>query len=430
MLEIELSLPLPAVAAVDPATGRRYGRAMIFVRLHEQPLGLLELALPAGGLAPEAVAAAAWRALAPAINGHLEANELPAVDGLAAAGIPAAGEPRCRRQRAGLVAAAPFATVVVCTRDRADALADCLRSLLALDYPDFEVVVVDNAPRTDATARLVREAFAEEPRLRYVREDRPGLSHARNRGVAEARAEFLAFTDDDAVVDRRWLAELITAFGAGERVMCVTGLTIARELETPAQGWFEEFGGFARGFARRVYGPDDAATEGPLYPYAAGRFGSGVNMALRRAFLAEVGGFDPALGVGTPTRGGEDLAAFAQVIARGHQLAYEPAAIVRHLHRGDYAGLAAQVYGTGVGLTAYLTKLVIDRPLLARDFAVRAGAALRYLLDPTSPKNRAKRATFPPELQRLERRGQLAGPVAYLRARWRAGAGAAIVGGH
>src|SRR5690349_20600159 len=101
----------------------------------------------------------------------------------------------------------PPISVVVCTRDRTGQLADCLKALLALDYPSFEIIVVDNAPSNDSTARLA----ACLP-VRYARENNPGLDWARNRGVAEARHDIIAFTDDDVRPDRFWLHAIGRAF--------------------------------------------------------------------------------------------------------------------------------------------------------------------------------------------------------------------------
>ena len=77
-------------------------------------------------------------------------------------------------------------------------------------------------------------------------------------------------------------------------------------------------------------------------------------MAFRTDWLRTNGGFDPATGAGTPARGGDDLDAFLRVVLDGRTLVYEPAAIVRHYHRRDYASLRRQAYGYGVGLGAYL----------------------------------------------------------------------------
>ena len=92
-------------------------------------------------------------------------------------------------------------SIVVSTRDHPEYLARCLRSLLTLHYPDYEVIVVDNAPSTTATAELIQSTYGHEARIHYVCENRPGLSLARNCGIKAARGEILAFTDDDVVVD-------------------------------------------------------------------------------------------------------------------------------------------------------------------------------------------------------------------------------------
>ena len=142
-------------------------------------------------------------------------------------------------------------SVVVCTRDRPQDLERCLRALLALDYPDFEVLVVDNASQNDETA-----AVAARLGVRSVREDRPGLDWARNRGIAETRHSIIAFVDDDARPDSLWLAAIASAFVDPE-VDAVTGLVAPLELETSAQRLFEfTYGGMGKGFAPRTFHRD------------------------------------------------------------------------------------------------------------------------------------------------------------------------------
>ena len=86
-------------------------------------------------------------------------------------------------------------SVVICTQDRTDMLRRCLSAIRALDYPDYEVIVADNAPQTEATRDLVGELGG----IRYVREDTPGLDWARNRGIAEARNPIVALIAEKRV---------------------------------------------------------------------------------------------------------------------------------------------------------------------------------------------------------------------------------------
>ncbi|MEU5522515.1 glycosyltransferase [Streptomyces sp. NPDC047860] len=320
----------------------------------------------------------------------------------------------------------PFVSVVVATRERAGQLGRALDSLLAQEHPRFEVVVVDNAPLTDDTRDLVERKYGE--RVRYVREPAPGLAIAHNTGLAEARGEVIAFTDDDVVADPRWLTELTAPFAADPRLGCATGLILPARLRTPAQVLLESHGGFAKGFTPTTYDPQDPPPDEPLFPFTAGRFGSGANMAFRADVLRAVGGFDPATGAGTPARGGDDLYGFVRVLAQGHRLHYTPYALVWHHHRETWADLETQAYGYGAGLTAYLTAVLINRPALLPAFLARLPRGLAHARALTAVRDTdggggapgahdTRTHPWPRRLSRLQRRGMLHGPAGYLRAR-------------
>jgi glycosyltransferase involved in cell wall biosynthesis len=292
-----------------------------------------------------------------------------------------------------------------------------------LHYPHYELIVVDNAPATQATAELVYK-FAENcSYLRYVREDHPGSSWARNRGILEAKGEIIAFTDDDVVVDPYWLTELARGFQVTENVACVTGQILPLELDTPAQFVFEAYGGFTRGFYRRIFDLREHRWNKPAYPYIIGACGTGASMAFTAAFLQSEGGFDPVLGVGTPTYGGVDIAAFFSVIIRGYRLVYQPTSLLYHQHRRNQATLQKQIYSYGIGLTAHITKAIIDRPLLLFDFINKCVCSLFYLAYVRLFKSDGEIVAypFPSELKRLEWKGRLRGPLAYVQSRLAAG---------
>jgi GT2 family glycosyltransferase len=429
-LELELSGVIDAIDDRHPVDGR-YGWAVALVRLHRAPLGSIVMALPEGGIPGEAVRSLAEARLADEIAAHLAGDDL-ATEADRGAGREIPLDPACLRSTARFLVAAPPLSVVVASRDRPEQVVACVSALLAMDYPDLEIIVVDNAPSTDATARLIADRFSGRPEVRYVREDRPGTSRARNRGLRTATAGFVAFTDDDVLVDPGWAAALIRPMVEDERVGCVTGLVVAAELETSAQLWFEEYGGFAKGYrqvvhelaaseveypATRQVVHELAASEleSPLFPYAAGALGTGASMAFRTQVLRSIGGFDPALGGGTPSRGGEDLAAYVEVLLAGWRLVYEPAAIGRHFHRRTYEDLRRVMLGYGSGLSAYLTRTAIRDPRRIPGIARRALYGTRFLLDPRSPKNARKQPGYPAELTRLELQGILCGPFWYAR---------------
>ncbi|MFI8949102.1 glycosyltransferase [Streptomyces sp. NPDC053750] len=317
-------------------------------------------------------------------------------------------------------------SVVVATRERAGRLARALDSLLAQDHPDFEIVVVDNAPVTRETRELVERKYGE--RVRYVCEPLPGLAVAHNRGLAAVRGDVVAFTDDDVVADPRWLTELTAPFAADPRLGCTTGLILPARLRTPAQVLLESHGGFAKGFTPRTYDPEHPPADEPLFPFTAGRFGSGANMAFRTTALRAVGGFDPATGAGTRARGGDDLYGFVRVLAQGHRLRYTPSALVWHHHRETWRDLETQAYGYGAGLTAYLTAILVNRPALLPALLARVPGGLAHARGLTAVRDTGGDAApgdhderthpWPRRLSRLQWRGMVYGPVGYLRARY------------
>ncbi len=417
IMELELSQPLPTLYAVNEQTRQPYQRALCLVRLHRQPLGVLELPLAADGLRAEEYVTHIWLHLGQQINEHLHHDGLPAISELAASGLTSSDTPRCVEEREQFLVHAPFVSVIVPTRDRLEQIRRCLQSLMNLHYPRYEIIVVDNAPTTSATADFIRQTYGDIPQVRYIREGRPGRCLALNCGMMAAQGEILAFTDDDVAIDRYWLVELVRGFSRADDVACVTGLVLPLELETPAQFWIEEYGGFSKGLTRSVFDMAENHAKTPLYPYTAGRFGTGANMSFRATFLRSVGGFDVALGAGSLAQGAEDLAAFFQAVTRGYKLVYEPAALLYHSHRRDYIALRKQIYGYGVSLTAYLTKILLDNPRLLFDLIPKLPYGLVFTLSARSPKNSKKSAHYPKDLTMVELKGMLYGPFAYLRSR-------------
>ena len=415
VMDLELSDPLPVLSAGI------WSAAHVVVRLHGHPLGALSVDLSEGDVAPEQLEGRVSAEIAGQLRAHL------AGDGIDdRRGSPPDGGTRHR-----CVAAldpsppAPRVTVVVPTRDRCEALTACLESVLRSDYPDFEVVVVDNAPSDDATRDMVAERFATDPRVRYERLSRPGASAARNHGVRSGSGAVLAFTDDDATVGPLWLEALVEGF-RDPQVACVSGLTLPAALATPAQQAFETYGGMGLGFEPRTYDLDRNHAATRLYPYTAGIFGASNNMAVRRDVFLALGGFDEALGPATPAFGAEDLDLFLALVLHGHRIVYRPAATVRHAHRADWDGLYWQIFTYSAGFTAYLTKWALSDRRVALDLARRVPA-----LVPAALLTRQRGGTddgigdYPPHLRWLERLGYLYGPVAYVRARIRHGRTAA-----
>ena len=410
--QIELLAPL-----LPPLLNRRsndhFDSARILVRVAGTPVGFVTAATPDGRLDPETVVTLAKRELGPRID--LE---------LAAAGIPSGTVTAEVAERA--VSSPPWAaqsrrkvSVVLCTRDRPDDARQCVNSLLGLRYENFEVIIVDSASREAETSLALRELASSHTRINYLREDLPGLSRARNRGLAAASGEIIAFTDDDVFVDPLWLDGLVQGFSRSSDVACVTGLVASLSLEHPAEQYFDSRVWWSSNCSHRLYTPERQTADSALHPYAAGAFGAGANFAFRSDVLRAIGGFDECLGAGSPTRGGEDLDIFVRSLRAGYSLSYEPTALVWHKHRADDASLRNQMYAYGMGLSAYITKYLVA-PRSRGEVARKAFGGLRHIVllarrsQAATAQSQTVGGLLLPELA-----GLLTGPGAYLLARSR-----------
>ncbi len=341
----------------------------------------------------------------------------------------------------------PAISIVVPTNlKRANDVKLCLEEIGRLDYPNFEVLLVDN--RTDIPADdLLPELLTENPWLRVIREPKPGISAARNAGVEHAEADIIAFTDDDVRVDRNWLRAIGTRLVLDSSLDAITGLILPAELETPAQIWFERYyGGFGgirtfepvtlqsdqrrpRIFDRsRILVRNTGGENIRHFPiYGVGAYLAGANMAFRKSALERIGGFDVVLGTGTPARGGDDLAVIISLLWAGGRIGYEPAAYVYHRHRRELEELLQQMEGNGLGYTAMLTALVRNDPRHLVGIASQLpAAAMRTSVKlarrfPRTRSSRISRATtvnsYPSTLMKREFRAYLSGPRAYFRSR-------------
>jgi GT2 family glycosyltransferase len=202
--------------------------------------------------------------------------------------------------------ASPPVSVVVCSYNGEPTIRRCLEALGALDYPDYEVIVVDDGS-TDHTA-----AIAAEFDVRLITTENRGLSAARNTGLEAATGEIVAFTDDDAWPDRDWLRFLANAFKSTDHA----GVGGPNLLPGDAART-ESSVAHAPGGPTHVLLSDELAEHIP-----------GCNMAFRREELQAVGGFDPQF-----TVAGDDVDICWRLQEQGRTIGFCPAAVVLHRRR-------------------------------------------------------------------------------------------------
>jgi GT2 family glycosyltransferase len=397
----------------DPAHRPDHPRARVLVSWRDEPLGVLEVAARDDDLV-RATADEAWQKLRPELVAVMGRHGLP--EPASTADLSVGSNPSVPHSPAG---GGSLVTVAIPSFRNAESTVRTVRRVLQSTWQPLEVVVADNDADPGSLAAVLEAAFAGDDRVRWVHEPRQGSSFARNAGLAAARGAIVAFTDDDVLVDRHWVERLVAAFSAADDVACVTGAILPAELETHPQLWLEEYGGFHKGFERQIFNLTTHRRDMPLYPYNAGLFGAGANMAFRADVLRGLGGFAGELGAGTIAHGGEELDVFQRTVSAGHTLVYEPAALVWHHHRRSLKALRLQMFRYGIGLSATVTKWMLGDRRTAAAIARRLPLGIVYVLSPGSTKNAGKSADFPRLLTVLELSGILVGPVAYVRSRRR-----------
>jgi glycosyltransferase involved in cell wall biosynthesis len=251
--------------------------------------------------------------------------------------------------------------VVIATYNRAALLERAVRSLLSADGAaqlDFVVTVVDNNS-TDDTAQVIKRLQAEAPNhVRYLFEKRQGKAYAVNAGIAATRGEIVALADDDQLMEREWLSALHRAIGEGYDF--VSGPVLGDWQAEPPRWYDERLRGVLSlcdyGAERLEYRADEDLHARSI---------SGGNVALRRAALAQVGGYRAELGKrGGTFAMGEDAELFLRLRAAGLRGLYEPRMkVYHHIPRERLSKSYFRRWQRGYGYAAALLERLHPQPV-------------------------------------------------------------------
>lgn len=248
-------------------------------------------------------------------------------------------------------------SVIICSRNRSEMVLKAIESVVSGTRPPLEIIVVDQSDVPNHRAITVARAG----KVRYFWSEAKGASHARNTGIRLARGTMLAFIDDDVVVHKHWLEELIRPLIDATDRTVVTGKVFSSSCEAD--------GAFA-----------PSTTQEEASRVSAGQLGKDVlysgNMALYRSAIENVGLFDERLGPGTDFPAAEDNDFGRRLLRAGYHIRFVPQAAVDHLawrSRREFLPLRWR-YGKGQG-AFYAKHLALRDPRVA----------LRLLRDLTRP---------------------------------------------
>ena len=214
----------------------------------------------------------------------------------------------------------PLLTVVICTYNRSFILGECLDSLVTQTVPveKFEILVVDNNS-TDGTQKIATEFCNGIPNAHVISEPTQGLSYARNRGLKEAKSEWVAFIDDDAKASPQWVSSILKTIKAGD-FDCFGGPYRAWHRFGPPPAWFSSDWENSISIHQSHYGP-----------MVAGNYPTGGTCAMHRELALLLGGFPTDVGMsGDKCAYGEETALFQKMLQYGMRIGYVPEMVIDH----------------------------------------------------------------------------------------------------
>lgn len=215
----------------------------------------------------------------------------------------------------------PKVSVIVCSYNGAKTLERCLESLRRIEYPDYEVILVDDGSKDDT-----EEIASRNPWITYLRQENSGLSMARNVGARAATGEVLAYTDSDCMADPQWLYFMVGTLLSG----AYAGVG-GPNVSPPAENWIQACVAAAPGGPNHVLLTDQIAEHIP-----------GCNMAFYKWAFERVGGFDPEY-----RKAGDDVDFCWRLQQDGQIIGFSPSAIVWHYRRFTLAAFRRQQNGYG-----------------------------------------------------------------------------------
>jgi glycosyltransferase involved in cell wall biosynthesis len=237
----------------------------------------------------------------------------------------------------------PHVSVVICTRNREDKIGTAVSSVLACEYPSFDLTIIDQST-TDATGVAVREVAQSDGRVDYVHTDEPGLSRAYNNGIRRSRGEILAFTDDDCIAPPDWITNVVSAFLADSEGDLLYGDVVAAG---------EAIEDNALTPALRIQVPRRLSKKDGFEV-----FGMGANFAARRRLFERVGMFDEMLGGGGPLWSSQDFDLTYRAYHAGCVILLRPEVVMKHDGRRELDDWPSLLLAYGSGDGAFYTKHV------------------------------------------------------------------------
>ena len=206
-------------------------------------------------------------------------------------------------------------SVIICTYNRSEKLAECLKSILTSNYYGYEIIIIDQSNNYESKRAIDKLIFYK---IRYYKMEEMGLSNARNFGLQKAKGSIIAFTDDDCVIDKKWIENIYKTFQKYKNISAVFGQVIPYEKKSHKNEICP----------CTIMIPKQHLIQKPCFH--TDNFGFGNNMAFKKNVFENNGVFKKWLGPGSMGLNGEDAEFPLRLLINENKILYNPSAIIYH----------------------------------------------------------------------------------------------------
>src|SRR3989338_6080637 len=246
-------------------------------------------------------------------------------------------------------------SVIICTKNRPDALGVCLDSILANTLLPFEILVIDQSEFPDSK-EIVRKLGGRTLPVIHMENHLRGVSSSKNLGIKYSHGNIIAFTDDDCIASKNWIKNAVKEFSMNQKIHCIVGRVLHQS--TMDESMVSEDGMEGQLFHDRVN------------PWEIGP--SGGNLFIRKTVFDKIGIFDPLFGPGEIFKSAEDADIIYRIFKAKIVIKFSPSVVIAHNRPRSGEANDERIFHYGTGLGAFALKHVSFNDLLPlRIFLIR-----------------------------------------------------------
>jgi len=238
-------------------------------------------------------------------------------------------------------------SVIICTKDRPEALNECLDSLLDNTLLPFEILIIDQSETLDSKEKA-KNLTERAPFITYIQNPQKGVSSSKNLGIKHSHGTVIAFTDDDCIVSTNWIKNAVEEFSIDPRICCIVGRVLHQKTMDERQVLKVEEGG--------------NLFQDKTNPWRIGP--SGGNLFIKKSIFDKIGLFDTMFGPGEIFKSAEDADILYRICKAKIAIKFSPSLVIAHNRPRSGNAHYERIFHYGIGISAFMLKHISFNDLL------------------------------------------------------------------